>query len=115
VLVGNGMNTSFWRDIWVGNSSLCDSFPFLFSISKQKEACVRGMGDDGGVMTWSLTWPRTGSSLGGANNSTELGLPSLGAQNICFLNIMNFRNLYIQVMRRDFTYVQMALFLPSLS
>jgi hypothetical protein len=34
--LGNGENTSFWRDKWVGNSSLQTKFPRLYSISTQK-------------------------------------------------------------------------------
>jgi hypothetical protein len=38
--LGNGTNTSFWKDTWVGNLSLKDRFPRLFSISTQQEATV---------------------------------------------------------------------------
>jgi hypothetical protein len=38
--IGNGLNTRFWKDCWVGNSSLMERFPRLFSISTQKEATV---------------------------------------------------------------------------
>jgi hypothetical protein len=34
--LGNGRNTRFWMDKWVGDSLLCESFPRLFSISTQK-------------------------------------------------------------------------------
>jgi hypothetical protein len=38
--MGNGASTSFWLDIWVGNSPLKDRFPRLYSISNKKDAMV---------------------------------------------------------------------------
>jgi hypothetical protein len=43
--IGNGLATSFWRDRWVGDRTLEERFPRLYSISTQKEdtvATVRG-------------------------------------------------------------------------
>jgi len=39
--LGNGSNTRFWKDRWVGEMPLLQLFPRLFSISNQKEAKVR--------------------------------------------------------------------------
>ncbi|GJT05143.1 putative RNA-directed DNA polymerase, eukaryota, reverse transcriptase zinc-binding domain protein [Tanacetum coccineum] len=30
--IGNGESTSFWKDVWVGNSPLCNAFPRLFRL-----------------------------------------------------------------------------------
>ena len=30
----------FWKDIWYGNSSLCEVFPSLFDLAVSKDACV---------------------------------------------------------------------------
>jgi hypothetical protein len=38
--MGNSASTSFWLDIWVGNSPLKDRFPRLYSISNKKDAMV---------------------------------------------------------------------------
>jgi hypothetical protein len=38
--LGNGRQTRFWRNVWIGDDPLCVKFPRLFSISLQKEACV---------------------------------------------------------------------------
>jgi hypothetical protein len=40
-VVGNGLPTRFWLDVWVGNIPLCDRFPRLFSISSFKDGMVR--------------------------------------------------------------------------
>jgi len=54
--VGNDLHTSFWKDIWVGSSSLYALFLRFFSISTQKDAKVseRWYNDDG-----RDTWRRT--------------------------------------------------------
>jgi hypothetical protein len=42
--VGNGGNTRFWLDAWVGERPLCQKFPRLFSVSVQKEDCINQVG-----------------------------------------------------------------------
>jgi hypothetical protein len=42
--IGNGGETSFWHDRWVGVQPLKDVFPRLFLVSTQKEACVSEVG-----------------------------------------------------------------------
>jgi hypothetical protein len=39
-IVGNGEQTSFWWDVWVGEIPLKDRFPRLFLISNQKSSTV---------------------------------------------------------------------------
>jgi hypothetical protein len=39
-VIGNGLSTRFWRDCWLGNVPLCETFPRLFSISLHKEGVV---------------------------------------------------------------------------
>ncbi|KAK2420573.1 hypothetical protein QL285_031284 [Trifolium repens] len=57
--VGNGNLTSFWRDVWVGNQSLQDRFPRLFSISNQQRDVISSMGVRiGSGWSWTLTWRR---------------------------------------------------------
>jgi hypothetical protein len=31
-LVGNGQNTRFWEDTWLGDISLCEQYPSLYRI-----------------------------------------------------------------------------------
>ena len=40
VRIGNGRHTSFWWDIWVGDSKLKDVFPTLFRIAAHKFATM---------------------------------------------------------------------------
>jgi hypothetical protein len=57
--VGNGRNTSFWKEVWLGESSLASRFPRLFGISNQSEAVVSEVGRwENGVWRWRLEWRR---------------------------------------------------------
>jgi hypothetical protein len=38
--LGNGMQTCFWKEVWVGDSPLCFNFPRLFMLSVHQDACV---------------------------------------------------------------------------
>jgi hypothetical protein len=50
--MGNGASTSFWLDIWVGNSTLKDRVPRLYSISNKKRSY--GSGYVGRGSSWKL-------------------------------------------------------------
>jgi hypothetical protein len=57
--VGNGGGTRFWLDKWIGEGTLCQAFPRLYSISCQKEHFINQMGEwinEGWV--WDLKWRR---------------------------------------------------------
>jgi hypothetical protein len=41
VIIGNGQQTSFWMDVWLGDDALADRFPALFSHCTKKEASVQ--------------------------------------------------------------------------
>jgi hypothetical protein len=57
--IGNGMLTRFWRDVWIGDSPLCIKFPRLFSLSMQKEVCVRELLKvEGDRRWWNFIWRR---------------------------------------------------------
>jgi hypothetical protein len=57
--VGRGDDTRFWKDLWVGNSPLCERFPRLFSISLQKDVSVEEMrGSVDGMDRWLWQWRR---------------------------------------------------------
>ena len=57
--IGNGMNTTFWKDRWLAEAPLMSLFPRLFSISTQKEAKVGDMVSLlDGVCVWNITWRR---------------------------------------------------------
>ncbi|RVW88613.1 Electron transfer flavoprotein-ubiquinone oxidoreductase, mitochondrial [Vitis vinifera] len=45
VRIGNGRHTSFWWDIWVGDSKLKDVFPTLFRIAAHKFATMADYGE----------------------------------------------------------------------
>ncbi|GJW43787.1 RNA-directed DNA polymerase, eukaryota, reverse transcriptase zinc-binding domain protein [Tanacetum coccineum] len=40
VKIGNGRNTRFWKDYWLGDGRLCDKFPRLFALDTFKECSV---------------------------------------------------------------------------
>ncbi|MCH85694.1 LINE-1 reverse transcriptase like [Trifolium medium] len=58
-VLGNGNMTCFWNDTWVGDQSLAQRFPRLFSISVQQHQKVSHMGrlEDVG-WRWELSWRR---------------------------------------------------------
>ncbi|KAK9062745.1 hypothetical protein SSX86_019934 [Deinandra increscens subsp. villosa] len=39
-VTGNGENTNFWEDIWIGNECLAQKFPRLFALENNKECKV---------------------------------------------------------------------------
>jgi hypothetical protein len=58
--VGNGRNTKFWKEIWVGDQPLCIKFPRLFSMSTQQEEVVGDMGNwVENRWRWNLLWRRS--------------------------------------------------------
>ncbi|KAK2446576.1 hypothetical protein QL285_017365 [Trifolium repens] len=58
-VMGNGMNTNFWCDVWVGSVSLRERFPRLFSISLQQNDSVSALrGAEDGVERWNFVWRR---------------------------------------------------------
>jgi hypothetical protein len=57
--LGNGGDTSFWYDTWVGVHPLKEVFPRLFLVSTQKECCVSEVGRwDTGRWVWDFKWRR---------------------------------------------------------
>jgi hypothetical protein len=57
--VRNGIHTLFWSDRWIGNISLKQRFPRIFSISNQQVATVSSLGSwVDGVWLWDFTWCR---------------------------------------------------------
>ena len=50
--LGDGKRVRFWKNIWCGNSSLCEAFPSLFDLAVSKDAwvadCRDSMGEEGG-------------------------------------------------------------------
>ncbi|RVW49203.1 putative ribonuclease H protein [Vitis vinifera] len=50
--VGDGKRVRFWKDIWCGNTPLCEAFPSLFDLAGSKDAWVADywdpMGEVGG-------------------------------------------------------------------
>ena len=57
--VGNGRNTCFWKDKWLGEEPLLTLFSRHYSLSTQKEAKVGDlMVYQGGMRVWNTTWRR---------------------------------------------------------
>nr|GEU35170.1 ribonuclease H-like domain-containing protein [Tanacetum cinerariifolium] len=40
IRVGNGLNTKFWKDVWIGESQLQHVFPRLFALESAKDSTV---------------------------------------------------------------------------
>jgi hypothetical protein len=57
--IGNGLFTCLWRDVWVGDITLCDKFPRLFSLSTNTEASVGELLEvEGERRWWKWSWRR---------------------------------------------------------
>ncbi|GKV46638.1 hypothetical protein SLEP1_g53612 [Rubroshorea leprosula] len=57
--VGDGCRVGFWRDMWVGNKALRDSFPRLFQLAENKDGKVRENGSwEGDRWHWVMKWRR---------------------------------------------------------
>ncbi|KEH29662.1 hypothetical protein MTR_4g046817 [Medicago truncatula] len=55
--VGNGGDTSFWKDVWVTNEPLKEAFPRLLSLSLNQEVKVAEVCFEEGER-WRLGWRR---------------------------------------------------------
>ncbi|GJV13779.1 RNA-directed DNA polymerase, eukaryota, reverse transcriptase zinc-binding domain protein [Tanacetum coccineum] len=40
IRVGNGCNTNFWKDWWIGDSRLCTNFPRLYALENNKDSTI---------------------------------------------------------------------------
>jgi hypothetical protein len=56
--MGNGANTKFWKDCWLGPIPLCAKFPCLFSISLQKEETIANLLSPNVAEGWNFSWRR---------------------------------------------------------
>lgn len=58
-VLGNGMDTRFWEDVWTGDSPLKARFPRLFHLSTKQGAIVSDMGRwEQGEWRWEFIWRR---------------------------------------------------------
>ncbi|KAJ0856138.1 hypothetical protein HanRHA438_Chr14g0680971 [Helianthus annuus] len=59
VTVGNGAKTRFWKDVWLSQTALCDEFPDIFRLAKNKEVsvaeCFAGHNSN---RRWAWEWVR---------------------------------------------------------
>jgi hypothetical protein len=57
--VGNGNNTLFWKEVWIGNQPLFVQFPRIYGISNQKSNTILSLGSwVDGVWSWNFSWRR---------------------------------------------------------
>ena len=54
LIVGNGNSTSFWKDIWLCDTSLKEKIPLLFDICTKQDATVAEIAQQG----WRLSFRR---------------------------------------------------------
>ena len=47
--VGNGMNTRFWEDTWLGVTPLAQQYPMLYNIVQRKQVSVANIFSQGHV------------------------------------------------------------------
>nr|GEW04608.1 glycerol-3-phosphate acyltransferase 1 [Tanacetum cinerariifolium] len=68
--LGNGESIRFWVDKWVGNYKLCDQFPRLFRLERNKEVHVgdRGCWDHNG---WNWCWDWVANPRGRSSGELE--------------------------------------------
>ncbi|GJR81176.1 RNA-directed DNA polymerase, eukaryota, reverse transcriptase zinc-binding domain protein [Tanacetum coccineum] len=51
--VGNGTDTKFWQDVWIGEISLQSKFPRLYRLALNKECSICEVWNNGWVFNWS--------------------------------------------------------------
>ncbi|XP_071699063.1 uncharacterized protein [Rutidosis leptorrhynchoides] len=56
--VGNGGNTLFWKELWVGNDKLCNLFPRLFKLEIYPDATVNDRMVVNGLEQLNFSWKR---------------------------------------------------------
>ena len=68
--MGDGLRVSFWYDKWCSNHCLCDTYPGLFEMAREKDAVIADLlafsnGSLNGILiligqpkigNWSLLW-----------------------------------------------------------
>jgi len=42
--VGNGTRVRYWKDLWVQNNALLNTFPNLYNISNKQKELIANMG-----------------------------------------------------------------------
>ncbi|RVW98499.1 microtubule-associated protein AIR9 [Vitis vinifera] len=64
-IVGDGRRVKFWKDIWCGNTPLCEAFPSLFAFAVSQDAWSRFRGESYGALAcptkvgffaWEASW-----------------------------------------------------------
>ncbi|KAL4556996.1 hypothetical protein LXL04_035166 [Taraxacum kok-saghyz] len=70
-VIGNGANTRFWNEVWIGDSMLCYTFPRLFALEEDKEVSVA----DKLIGSWAASFRRP--IRGGAEEAQGQALSGL--------------------------------------
>ncbi|XP_071739167.1 uncharacterized protein [Rutidosis leptorrhynchoides] len=69
--VGNGESIKFWSDIWIGSSSLMESYSRLYALESDKQVLVKDRIVQSGE-NWSLNWNWIRSPRGRAIEELEV-------------------------------------------
>lgn len=57
--LGRGNKIRFWEEVWLGNLSLRETFPRLFSMSEDRGKVIGNLGEwRGEILEWNLNWQR---------------------------------------------------------
>lgn len=59
-IVGDGKSTSFWNDVWLGETPLKTQFPYIYSICACRDSTIEQAGADG---DWNIQLRRSLGSL----------------------------------------------------
>ncbi|GJV20535.1 hypothetical protein Tco_1369555 [Tanacetum coccineum] len=77
--VGNGLCTKFWKDLWIGDTRLCDLFPRIYALENNKDAMVAEK-----LYSMSASFRR---SVRGGAEASQLDLLQEVIQNVILSNI----------------------------
>lgn len=91
--IGDGSRVRFWHDHWIGEQTLLDKFPMLYSLFRNKDDKVQSVGEwVSGVWTCKLAWRREfrGWEMELYNNLMNM----LGTTSLCIGQRDNWRWIY---------------------
>ncbi|XP_071687175.1 uncharacterized protein [Rutidosis leptorrhynchoides] len=80
--IGNGLETSFWNEIWIGNTKLKEVYPRLFRLEVQKDAPVGLRLQGNGLFNWAWARQPLGRGLDELESlEAQLAEVSIGPEN----------------------------------
>ncbi|TVU50202.1 hypothetical protein EJB05_01564, partial [Eragrostis curvula] len=62
-IVGNGNSIRFWHDRWMGDTTLCEEYPFLFALCTNPDLTVAECAQVGWVISFKVVLPQNNAIL----------------------------------------------------